>query len=87
MLQPFIGRLIVIIFPTIALLSLVIAVKIKRKNVQKSPIWDEDVNGVNNFGIIGEYREEKENEFKAYFKELEVKTIILSIFVPYVIVS
>ena len=87
MLQPFIGKMIVITFPIIAILSLAIAVKVNGKNVQKSPILDESVNVRNEYGISGIYIEKKQNELKTYFKELEVKAIILSIFVPCIIVS
>lgn len=78
MLKIFIGKVIVFAIPIIIMVVLKIAITLRTNNLNGMPIWDD---------ITNVYVENKENESRAYFKELEIKAILLSIFAPCIIVS
>ena len=73
-----VGKVIAIGLPIVIIIVLKIAISFSTKNLNGTPILDD---------ITKEYEENKEDEFKAYFKELETKAIILSMFIPCITVS
>ena len=74
---------------SVSFAALGISIKFLAKNyLSLKPVWDPIKKyGGDDYGIKGEYGEEKENGYSAYINEIKFKATLLSMFVPCIIVS